>query len=215
MGLGPCTRALEQDWGLASGPDRGHAGSGPVLYGTPLPFEALPLPGSTTFPNALPRMPLDPFVSLSPLHMQHIHTCSFFDSLSPASGPMYVAKPSMDTLVAHLLEQCPARGGTGAAAGAAAGGGGGAGAGGDEDEGGGGWGEGANTLRLNTRVRKARFTDGKWYLAGERVQVRGEWGMAGMWECGKGGREGGGNMVGWARGQGTRMCHLWCEMWRL
>ncbi|PNW83389.1 hypothetical protein CHLRE_05g245150v5 [Chlamydomonas reinhardtii] len=95
----------------------------------------------------------------------------FFDSLSPASGPMYVAKPSMDTLVAHLLEQCPARGGTGAAAGAAAGGGGGAGAGGDEDEGGGGWGEGANTLRLNTRVRKARFTDGKWYLAGERVQV--------------------------------------------
>ncbi|KAG2430875.1 hypothetical protein HXX76_009849 [Chlamydomonas incerta] len=83
----------------------------------------------------------------------------FFDSLSPASGPMYVAKPSMDTLVAHLLEQCPARGGAGGAAG------------GDEDEGGGGWGEGGNTLRLNTRVRKARFADGKWHLAGERVQV--------------------------------------------
>ncbi|KAG2496040.1 hypothetical protein HYH03_005961 [Edaphochlamys debaryana] len=78
----------------------------------------------------------------------------FFDALSPTAGPMFVGQPSMETVVAHVLEQCPAAG---------------AGPGLELGE---GWeAEGGNTLRLNTRVHKARWSEGKWHLAGERVQL--------------------------------------------
>lgn len=79
------------------------------------------------------------------------HGNGFFGSLLPSSpspaggaggGPMYVGTPSMDALVAHLLGSCGPPG-----------------TGGDVH------------LRQNTRVHKARYADGRWWLEGERVHV--------------------------------------------